>query len=85
MLMIHSYFVMLKKSNLIFFWCFFELFEGTSDLHINWRSFLYPINVVPNMEMLNAILSCDIGALPTMYLGMPLGTKSTSINMEYCD
>jgi len=33
------------------------LFEGISGLHINWRkSFLYPINEVQNMEILNAIL-----------------------------
>lgn len=51
---------------------------------------MYPINVVPNMEMLNAILGGEIGALPTMYLGMPLGTISTSskiwnIVIEKCE
>ena len=33
------------------------LFEGISELHINWRKcFLYPINEVNNMEVLNIIL-----------------------------
>ncbi|WMV45736.1 hypothetical protein MTR67_039121 [Solanum verrucosum] len=55
------------------------LFEGISGLHINWRkSFLYPINEVHNMEALNIILGGQVGALPTTYLGMPLGAKSMS-------
>ena len=53
------------------------LFEGFSGLHINWRkSHIYPINEVRNMETLNTVLGGDIGALPTSYLGMPLGAKS---------
>jgi len=55
------------------------LFEGFSGLHINWRkSHLYPINEVHNMEALNVVLGGEIGALPTSYLGMPLGAKSQS-------
>ncbi|WMV37015.1 hypothetical protein MTR67_030400 [Solanum verrucosum] len=55
------------------------LFEGISGLHINWRkSFLYPINEVHNMEALNIFLGGQVGALPTTYLGMPLGAKSMS-------
>jgi len=55
------------------------LFEGMSGLHINWgKSFLYPINEVTTMQSLNAILGGEIGSLPTMYLGMPLGANSKS-------
>lgn len=55
------------------------LFEGMYGLHINWRkSFLYPINEVPDMERLTLILGGEVGSLPTIYLGMPLGAKSRS-------
>ncbi|KAG5584744.1 hypothetical protein H5410_045178 [Solanum commersonii] len=55
------------------------LFEGMSGLHINRRkSFLYPINEVITMKSLNAIRGREIGSLPTVYLGMPLGAKSKS-------
>ncbi|WMV33279.1 hypothetical protein MTR67_026664 [Solanum verrucosum] len=58
------------------------LFEGMSGLHVNWRkSFLYPVNEVPNMENLKLILGGEVGALPTTYLGMPLGAKSTSLEI----
>lgn len=39
---------------------------------------LYPINEVANMELLAAILGGEVGVLPTVYLGMPLGAKSKS-------
>ena len=53
------------------------LFEGVSGLHINWRKIqLYPINNVSNMEELSWILGGEVGSLPTIYLGMPLGAKS---------
>ncbi|WMV51888.1 hypothetical protein MTR67_045273 [Solanum verrucosum] len=48
-------------------------------LHINWRkSYIYPINHVPNMEEPAIILGGEVGKLPTIYLGMPLGAKSKS-------
>lgn len=49
------------------------------SLHINW-SFLYPINEVKNMNLLAAILG-EVGALPTIYLGMHLGAKSKSFEI----
>ncbi|KAG5614537.1 hypothetical protein H5410_014361 [Solanum commersonii] len=56
------------------------LFEGISGLHINWRkSVMYPINEVNIMRGLTSILGGEIGALPTTYLGMPLGANSKSI------
>lgn len=55
------------------------LFEGISRLHINWRkNFLYPINEVQNLASINVILGGEVVALPTIYLGMPLGAKSLS-------
>ncbi|WMV28367.1 hypothetical protein MTR67_021752 [Solanum verrucosum] len=58
------------------------LFEGISGLHINWRkSMMYPINEVNNMSCLASILGGEIGVLPTIYLGMPLGAKSKSIDI----
>ncbi|KAF3670216.1 putative cinnamate beta-D-glucosyltransferase-like [Capsicum annuum] len=50
------------------------IFEGISGLHVNWKeSCLYPVNKVDNMEVLASNLRCQVAALPTMYLGMPLG------------
>ncbi|XP_049399756.1 uncharacterized protein LOC125863802 [Solanum stenotomum] len=54
-------------------------FEAISGLHINWRkSFIFPVNEVPRINMLANILGGKIGDLPTTYLGMPLGEKSRS-------
>ena len=53
------------------------LFEATSDLHINWRkSHIFPINEVNRNQQLIEVLGGEIGQLPTIYLGMPLGAKS---------
>jgi len=58
------------------------IFEAMSGLHVNWRkSFLYPVNEVPNMEILKSILGGEVGVLPTTYLGMPLGAKSNSMEI----
>ncbi|KAF3678189.1 hypothetical protein FXO37_04501 [Capsicum annuum] len=67
------------------------IFERMSGLHVNWsKSFLYPVNVVPNIEMLKAVLGGEVGNLPTIYLGLPLGAKSKSMEIwngviEKCD
>lgn len=54
-----------------------------SGLHVNWRkSFLYPVNEVPNMEIFKSILGGEVGVLPTTYLGMPLGTKSNFMEIR---
>ncbi|WMV58738.1 hypothetical protein MTR67_052123 [Solanum verrucosum] len=56
--------------------------EGMSGLHINRRkSFLYPVNEVPNMEILKSILGCEVSAPPTIYLGLLLGAKSMSMEI----
>ncbi|WMV29912.1 hypothetical protein MTR67_023297 [Solanum verrucosum] len=53
-----------------------------SRLHINWnKSFLYPVNEVPDLSSLARILGGRTGNLPTTYLGMPLEAKSKSIGI----
>ena len=53
------------------------LFEATSSLHINWmKSHIFPINEVNRIQQLIEVLGGEIGQLPTIYLGMPLGAKS---------
>ncbi|WMV49343.1 hypothetical protein MTR67_042728 [Solanum verrucosum] len=60
----------------------FNIFEAVSGLHINWgKSFIYPVNTVPNIEDLAEKLGGKVGELPTTYLGMPLGAKSKSKNI----
>lgn len=57
------------------------LFEGVSVSHINRKKSLsYPINAVPNMEILTTILGGKVDKLLTTYLGMPLGAKAKSKN-----
>ena len=53
----------------------FMWFEAISDLKINLdKSELIPVGRVLNVMELVAISSCKVGALPTTYLGLPLGT-----------
>nr|XP_016478797.1 PREDICTED: uncharacterized protein LOC107800154 [Nicotiana tabacum] len=55
------------------------LFEALSGLHINMlKSVIYPVNEVHNLEELAGILGCNIGTLPTTYLGLPLRAKHNS-------
>nr|XP_016438073.1 PREDICTED: uncharacterized protein LOC107764061 [Nicotiana tabacum] len=68
-----------EKEQLRFLRIILVLFEGVSGLHINWRkSNIFPINEVNNMEQLTQILGGEVGSLPTVYLGMPLGARSKS-------
>ncbi|WMV55675.1 hypothetical protein MTR67_049060 [Solanum verrucosum] len=58
------------------------IFEGVSGLHINWqKSCLYPVNQVPNMQILAENLGCQVASLPTKYLGMPLGAKNKELEV----
>ena len=53
----------------------FMWFEAISDLKINLdKSELIPVGRVSNVMELVAISGCKVGALPTTYLGLPLGT-----------
>nr|XP_009762742.1 PREDICTED: uncharacterized protein LOC104214731 [Nicotiana sylvestris] len=57
----------------------FILFEATSGLRINWyKSFIYPVNEVMELQSLAGILGGNVGEMPTVYLGMPFGAKSKS-------
>ncbi|XP_075092306.1 uncharacterized protein LOC107821421 [Nicotiana tabacum] len=68
-----------EKDQLRFLRIILVLFEGVSGLHINWRkSNIFPINEVNNMGQLTQILGGEVGSLPTVYLGMPLGARSKS-------
>lgn len=60
----------------------FVLFEAISGLHINWgKSYVYPVNEVPNINELSNIKGGKVGGLPSIYLGMPLGARSKSKNI----
>ncbi|RVW34155.1 Transposon TX1 uncharacterized 149 kDa protein [Vitis vinifera] len=49
-------------------------FEAASRLRINLaKSVLIPVREVDELEELAAELGCRLGALPTVYLGLPLG------------
>ncbi|RVX17539.1 hypothetical protein CK203_003885 [Vitis vinifera] len=49
-------------------------FEAASGLRINLaKSVLIPVGEVDELEELAAELGCRLGALPTVYLGLPLG------------
>ncbi|KAJ9707979.1 hypothetical protein PVL29_000172 [Vitis rotundifolia] len=57
-------------------------FEAASGLRINLaKSVLIPVGVVDNLEELAIELGCRTGALPTVYLGLPLGAhhKASSV------
>ncbi|RVW99255.1 putative ribonuclease H protein [Vitis vinifera] len=51
-------------------------FEAASGLRINLaKSVLIPVGEVNGMEELAAELGCKLGALPAVYLGLPLGAN----------
>ena len=51
-------------------------FEVLSGLNINLeKSSLLPVGKVDDVEGLAFELGCNIGSLPTEYLGLPLGAK----------
>ena len=54
-------------------------FEAFSGLKINLgRSAIFPVGRVENPKILALELGCDVGSLPTTYLGLPLGAKHNS-------
>lgn len=68
-----------ERSQVLYLNLTLQLFEAISGLHINMlKSKVYPVNNVPNLDELAGILSCDIAALLTTYLGLPLGAKFKS-------
>ena len=49
-------------------------FEAFSGLRINLeKSVIMPVGPVENVDQLALELGCNVGALPTTYLGLPLG------------
>ena len=57
-------------------------FEALSGLKINLnKSEIIPIGPVDNAEKLAKELGCKIGALPTSYLGLPLGAKHKAVGV----
>ena len=55
-------------------------FEAFSGLRINLeKSVIMPVGPVENVDQLALELGCKVGALPTTYLGLPLGCRQGSI------
>ena len=49
-------------------------FEAIIDLKVNIvKSEIVPVGVVGSLNTLASVLGCNVGRLPMMYLGMPLG------------
>lgn len=70
-----------NRNHLMILRVIFVLFEAISGLRINWnKSFLYPVNEVPSLDHL-AVLGGRTRELPIIYLGMPLGAKSRSVDI----
>ncbi|RVX03495.1 putative ribonuclease H protein [Vitis vinifera] len=59
-------------------------FEASSGLRINLaKSVLIPVGEVEEIEEMTVELGCRVGALPTVYLGLPLGAHHKTISMWY--
>lgn len=71
-----------NRNQLMILRVIFVLFEAISGLCINWnKSFLHPVNEVPTLDHLAGILDGRTGELPIIYLCMPLGAKSRSVDI----
>ena len=61
---------------------FLMWFEAMSGLKINLtKSEIIPIGPVNNLVELASELGCNIGSLPTSYLGLPLGVKHKALGV----
>uniref|UniRef100_A0A2N9ELX8 Reverse transcriptase domain-containing protein n=1 Tax=Fagus sylvatica TaxID=28930 RepID=A0A2N9ELX8_FAGSY len=57
-------------------------FEAVTGLKVNLtKSEMVPVGVVDNMPYLADLLCCRIGALPMLYLGMPLGAPYKGLSV----
>lgn len=57
-------------------------FEAVTGLCVNLsKSEMVPVGVVNDMSSLASILSCRVGALPMLYLGMPLGAPYKTLSV----
>ncbi|KAG5599095.1 hypothetical protein H5410_030465 [Solanum commersonii] len=61
------------------------------EILVNWnKRSLYQVNQVINLQSFAKNLGCQVGTLPTKYLGIPLGAKRKSVDswnevIERCD
>ena len=71
-----------SEEHLSFLYWNFLWFEAFSGVRINLeKSVIMPMEEVDNVEQLALELGCKIGALPTTYIGVPLGIRQASINV----
>ena len=55
-------------------------FEAMSGLKVNMeKSVILPVGVVENVEQLAHELGCKVGALPSTYIGLPLGARHHAV------
>ncbi|XP_060210551.1 uncharacterized protein LOC132637488 [Lycium barbarum] len=58
------------------------VFEAYSGLKVNWRKrSIFPVKEVQQIQVLASILNCKIENLPTVYLGMPLGSMHKAVEI----
>lgn len=56
--------------------------ETVTSLKVNWsKSTLSPVRAIPNIQRLAAMLECDAVLMPITFLGLPLGTKASSVDI----
>ena len=70
----------LNQDQLTYFNWLLMCFEAISGLNINLeKSELIPVGMVENVEGLALEFGCKVGALPSSYLGLPLGALFRSV------
>ena len=68
------------ESDLGYLRCVLLLFEAMSGLRVNLsKSSIIPIGEIPNIHHLASFFDCGVSALPSIYLGLPLGASFKSI------
>ena len=73
---------MIWKSNSHLYVGFYFGLRLNSGLRINLKkSVIMQVGEVVNVEQLALDLGCNLGTLPTTYLGLPLGSRQASINI----
>ena len=68
-----------RVSDLGYLRCVLLLFEAMSGLRVNLsKSSIIPIGVISNIHHLAYFFDCGVSALPSIYLGLPLGASFKS-------
>ncbi|WMV09784.1 hypothetical protein MTR67_003169 [Solanum verrucosum] len=58
------------------------VFEACSVLEVNWRKIsLFQLQEVQQIQLLASSLDCRVENLPTVYVGMPLGSKHKALGI----